>query len=179
MCSASKKSTLDEKREGAPQRTKGQLEPHRAKVVRRMSGGFVPPGHNVWPRAQNTLRAEPQPLIVTVNNKVVYARGDEDPTEQATWRQYDVKEACNIQAKVVEERRREACDRIGIFRSADHYLPESSDGHSSGWIMVQEATTTDGEGAGAANSSSAALAAPRRTEMPTVGKERTRLKKPG
>ena len=145
-CSAAKKSTLYKKCLGAPERTQGQPEPHRAKVIRRMTKGLVPPGHNnKWPNARNSIRVEPQPLVVTVDNKVVYARGYEEPDAQALWRQRDVREAREKDVEAAEKKRREVFDRLGIRRRINHYLPEENDGSSSGWIIATAAETVEAD----------------------------------
>ena len=130
--------------QGAPVRTQGQPEPHRAKVIRRMTKGLVPPGHRgKWPNARDATRIEPQPLVVTVDDRVVYARGYEEPSAQALWRQRDVREAKQEEARKIEEKKREVIDRLGIRRRINHYLPDESDGGSAGWIIAAESETID------------------------------------
>ena len=106
--------------QGAPVRTLGRPEPHRAKVIRRMTKGLVPPGHRgKWPCARNAIRNEPQPLVVTVDDEVVYARGYEEPSAQALWRQRDVKEAKQEEEKKMEKAKKE---EVLDFKGMDNLL---------------------------------------------------------
>jgi len=78
-----------------------------------------------------------------VGDKVVYARGYEEPSAQALWRQRDVKAAKKEEERKIEGRKREVIDRLGIRRRINHYLPDESDGSAAGWIIATEADTID------------------------------------
>ena len=56
------------------------------------------------------------------------------------WRQKDVKDAKDEEAKTAEKRKNDVVDRLGIRRRINHYLPESRGSDSTGWITVVEAT---------------------------------------
>ena len=52
----------------------------------------------------------------------------------------------NAEAEIIQKRKAEVFDRLGIRRRINHYLPEDAgDGESSGWINVQESVESDHE----------------------------------
>ena len=111
----------------------GQPEPHRAKIIRRMTQGLLPPGYpKGWPKAKNNIRISPQPLIVTVNGKTVYARGYEDPEHNGKWRNHDYMKVLEEQAKVIEERK----DEVSRVKSRS-YTPDAQSEAGSEWIIVE------------------------------------------
>ena len=71
--------------------------------------------------------------MVTVNHQTVYARGYEEPDAQALWRQKDIKDEREKEARAAEKRKNEVIDRLGIRRRINHYLPESRSSDSAGY----------------------------------------------